>query len=117
MSGDGLKYVGRGEFLQGIPRRDLSAAELRALTAEERRRVWDSCLWVGEMPAPFAENTPPTIGAEILLALDRAGFETIQDIREASDEALLAVSGIGPKRLADIRAVIGTAEADSDSEV
>lgn len=117
MNGDGLKYVGRGEFLQGVPMRDLSAAELRAMAAEQRQRIWDSCLWLGEMPEPLTAEALPSVGEEILMALDGAGFETIQDIREASDEALLAVSGIGPKRLADIRAVIGTAEADSESEV
>jgi hypothetical protein len=102
---DGLKYVGRGEFLPGVPARDLSAEELLAMPAEERVRI-DRCgLWVGELPRPLCDIDG--IGAEIRGALAAVGIETVEQLRHADDRALLAISGIGAKRLADIRAAVG----------
>lgn len=113
-SGGGLKYVGRGEFLMGVPARDLSVEELVAMSAEERERV-DRCgLWVGELPQmlPAPKVGRPLdeiegIGAEIRGALAAVGIETVEQLKNADDRALLAISGIGVKRLAEIRAAVG----------
>lgn len=111
----GLKYVGRGEFLMGVPARDLSVEELVAMTEEERVRV-DRCgLWVGELPEvlpqPLAGSSLDGIegiGAEIRGALAAVGIETAEQLRNADDRALLAISGIGVKRLAEIRAAVAS---------
>ena len=46
---------------------------------------------------PLPENFP---GRALLLG---AGYTTLEAVREATDEALLGVKGIGPKLLAEIR--------------
>lgn len=114
--GGGLKYVGRGEFLMGVPARDLSVEELMAMTEEERVRV-DRCgLWVGELPQilPAPKVGRPLdeiegIGAEIRGALAAVGIETVEQLQNTEDKVLLAISGIGAKRLAAIRAAAGGA--------
>lgn len=48
-----------------------------------------------------------TLGDATLAALREAGYSTVEEIREAFDEELLAISGIGPKTLKQIRLQIG----------
>jgi hypothetical protein len=48
----------------------------------------------------------PGVNREIVGALVAYGFTTIEQVKNASDEELLAVSGIGPARLAAIRGLI-----------
>lgn len=103
--GSGLKYTGRGEYLQGVPMRDLSAEELLGFSAEERARIERSGLWVGEMPRPLGDIKG--IGEELMAALAGVGLVTAEQVRQADDRALLAISGIGVKRLAEIRAAVG----------
>jgi hypothetical protein len=43
----------------------------------------------------------------VLAALRDAGYDTLEKIRDAFDEELLAISGIGPKTLKQIRTQIG----------
>lgn len=65
-------------------------------------------------PAPPPEHAPtgaelerlPGVNTEILGALVHAGYTTIEQVRAASDAELLAISGIGPVRLAKIRGII-----------
>ena len=52
--------------------------------------------------AVFDEFTPGLNGGK-LGYLNKAGLRTIGDLRRATDDQLLAISGIGPKSLAEIR--------------
>mgnify|MGYP003775587371 CR=1 FL=1 len=45
----------------------------------------------------------PDISVEIVGALVNRGYTTLAQVQAASDDALLAISGIGPARLAKIR--------------
>jgi hypothetical protein len=47
------------------------------------------------------------LGDAVLAALRDAGYDTLEKIRDAFDEELLAISGIGPKTLKQIRTQIG----------
>lgn len=48
----------------------------------------------------------PGIGTEIADALKAAGYDTAAKVQAASDEDLLAISGIGKTRLRQIREVV-----------
>jgi len=48
----------------------------------------------------------PGVNREIMGALVAQGYTTIAQVQSATDEALLAISGIGPIRLSRIRGVI-----------
>lgn len=48
----------------------------------------------------------PGVNREIVGALVAYGFTTIEQVKNASDDELLTVSGIGPARLAAIRGLI-----------
>jgi hypothetical protein len=52
---------------------------------------------------PLTEAGDLTVTAAQRDALLAAGFKTAEDIRAATDEQLLAVPGIGPKTVADLR--------------
>lgn len=57
-------------------------------------------------PAPVVPARPANtlgLGPAVTEALQEAGLWTVDDVRQASDDALLAVRGIGPKTLAAIR--------------
>lgn len=60
-----------------------------------------------------AEQQPPELSEVLrtrpLTALTRAGYGTPEAIRAASDDALLAVSGVGVATLERLRNVYGTA--------
>lgn len=45
-------------------------------------------------------------------ALRAAGYESVEAVAAASDEALLGVDGIGPTTLEEIRALLGAADSD-----
>jgi hypothetical protein len=47
----------------------------------------------------------PGIGSTLAARLFRAGFRSVEDLGAASDDALLAVDGLGPKALKNIREV------------
>jgi len=102
-----LKYVGRGEFLTGVPMRDLTAEEILGMTPEIQRQIEICGLWVGEMPQPLTEING--IGQELMRALQAVGLTTAEQVRRADDRALLAIAGIGQKRLLEIRAAVGAA--------
>ena len=46
-------------------------------------------------------------GGQVVELLRAAGYTTLEQIRAASDESLLAINGIGARRLADIRTAVG----------
>lgn len=48
----------------------------------------------------------PAVGEDGDAALHEAGYDTKEDVRNASDEELLAVDGIGPKKLSQLRASV-----------
>jgi predicted flap endonuclease-1-like 5' DNA nuclease len=58
-----------------------------------------------ETDVPFEEI--PGIGPETAGKLRTQGYVTEADVRTASDEALLAVSGVGPENLRRIREFVG----------
>jgi len=114
------RYVGRGEFVAGVPMRDLSAEDVAQMDDDLRKRAADSFLWMmeGEADAEDAPRELPGVGEEIWMALAGAGLETVADVQAADDATLLAISGIGAKRLKKIRAAVGTADTATDkSEV
>jgi predicted flap endonuclease-1-like 5' DNA nuclease len=51
-------------------------------------------------------TTLPGIDLEIMGALVHAGYTTVAQVQAATDAELLAISGIGPVRLAKIRGII-----------
>ena len=57
-------------------------------------------------PAKKGKELLPGIGSTIARALRAAGLDSIEKIRHASDEELLAISGISDARLATIRAAL-----------
>jgi len=85
-------------------------------------REWGYCACnpagpVLDRPAPVAAGAAPAqtgiellvlpgINLEIMGALVERGYTTIAQVQAATDEALLAISGIGPVRLAKIRGII-----------
>ncbi|ACV12476.1 Ribosomal protein L32e [Halorhabdus utahensis DSM 12940] len=56
------------------------------------------------------------IGEETAGALRESGFETIDDLREADEDALTEVTGIGNALAARIKADVGDVEVDEDAE-
>lgn len=56
------------------------------------------------------------IGDETAGALRESGFETIEDLREADEDALTDVTGIGNALAARIKADVGDVEVDEDVE-
>jgi len=57
-------------------------------------------------PPAVTKQDLPGIGNEIADALRNAGFDSVEKIKQASDEQLLAISGIGKGRLETIRAAL-----------
>ncbi len=83
---------------------------LRQQVAELRRDVEVIRLVVSDDAGTFFEDwggLPPVV---IDLLVD-AGYETPDVVRSASDDDLLAVDGIGPFRLAQIRKALGAQNA------
>ncbi len=71
------------------------------------------CRVCGNHSAPSAMVEPwrallrlPGISSEIAQAMYALGLHTVEDVRNASDEVLLSVPGIGPVRAAKIRGLI-----------
>lgn len=67
---------------------------------------------LGEMaaaPAASATSDYPLtpLDQDVADALVAAGYEKLEAVREASDEDLLKLKGIGPATLKDIRAAVG----------
>jgi DNA uptake protein ComE-like DNA-binding protein len=65
---------------------------------------------LGEMvaaPAATIDYPLSPLDQDVVEALVAAGYEKLDGVREASDEELLAVKGIGPKTLKDIRGAVG----------
>ena len=53
------------------------------------------------------------VGKEVAAAMVAAGIASISDVRDATDERLLAIPGIGPRTLERIRAQIATMEVEA----
>jgi DNA-directed RNA polymerase alpha subunit len=98
-----MKYNGNG-FIPGIPARDLSDSDLAQLDDGQRQAVAKSTAYSGKLPPP--KTSIRGIDDQIARALRQAGINTIEKIKQASDEELLAISGIGAARLAEIRAAL-----------
>jgi predicted flap endonuclease-1-like 5' DNA nuclease len=97
-----IKYVGDGEFLSGIPARDLDKQEWARLSETARTDAIESGLYVaGEMPP--GKEWLPGVGPEIAAALRNAGYGSVAAVAAATDEDLLAIAGIGGGRLRTIR--------------
>ncbi|WEL22299.1 50S ribosomal protein L32e [Halorhabdus sp. BNX81] len=65
---------------------------------------------------PTELNEVSGIGDETAGALRESGFETIDDLREADEDALTEVTGIGNALAARIKADVGDVEVDEDVE-
>lgn len=46
------------------------------------------------------------VGSDLAKRLKAAGYQTPEDLHAASDDELIAIDGIGPKKLRDIRAAM-----------
>jgi hypothetical protein len=92
-----LRYVGRGQFYSGVPARDLTAADLAQLAEPTRLTVLRGNLYQAIAP----ELDLPA--QELLLA---AGYRSREAVAAATDTDLLAITGIGKKRLEQIRAAL-----------
>lgn len=91
------RYMGRGEFYLGVPARDLTAADLAQLTETARLTVLRGNLY--QVIAPELDLP----AADLLLA---AGYRSREAVDAATDTDLLAITGIGKKRLEQIRAAL-----------
>jgi hypothetical protein len=78
-------------------------AEARDKRLEEEVRAELAAEQDGGEVVPLTEAGDLTVTAAQRDALVSAGFKTADDIRAATDEQLLAVPGIGPKTVADLR--------------
>ena len=68
---------------------------------------------IEETPEPVSVETLPGVGPKTAAALAEAGFKTVADIKNADEEKLLAVKGIGKKTVEKILAA-AKGEATSD---
>lgn len=59
------RYTGRGEFYQGIPARDLTAAEVAALTDEQRAAVASGRLYAPVATRPASRPASPAEKDEV----------------------------------------------------
>ena len=77
----------------------------------------------GDLLDPMPElpdNTPLNrvrFPARICKALEAGGFRTIGEIREASDETLLNLQGLGSGSISDLRATLGLPSCDGVSSL
>jgi predicted flap endonuclease-1-like 5' DNA nuclease len=106
-----IKYVGVGEFLSGIPARDLTEAEWESLSKAQQKAAIESGLYVaGEMPP--GKEWLPGVGPEIAAALRNAGYKSVAAVAAATDEDLLAIAGIGGGRLRTIREALASEDGE-----
>jgi DNA uptake protein ComE-like DNA-binding protein len=90
-----------GVYLVGKKYVDASGKEMKKSAVSEAGKASDeSGTETAEASAAPASSTPYAD------ALAKAGYDTDTKIRAASDEDLLAVEGIGPARLAEIRSAL-----------
>lgn len=82
------------DLIQQKARNELSEEALRRLESGENYPA-----------APSLEDVEG-IGPELADNLRAAGFASSADLKTASDDELLAIDGIGPKKLKDIRAAL-----------
>lgn len=107
------KYVGNGEFINGVAARDLTDEDW-AVIGRQGRQQWviDSPLYelLVDVAYPPGDEPEPMISVDktIDAALAEAGFLLLEAVNRADDETLLAVSGIGPAGLRKIRQAIAT---------
>lgn len=100
-----------GAVLDGVPLRDLTAAEFAALPERWQAAVKREPFYAAaDAPARIGLSDVPGIGEEIASALSHAGYRTITDVIAASDMELLAISGIGAGRLARVRQALADLE-------
>lgn len=109
--------------VDGAPLADIPADEWAKLPDQVRRSVAAAVFYEvtskGERTAETANMSElvtalPGINTEIAGALAAAGYDTPDAIRAASDEQLLAISGIKEKRLAQIRLALLPKEIQVD---
>ena len=62
---------------------------------------------VSDEPPLFPDSASNLFDAKLAELLEDAGYRWVSDIRAASDDDLLAISGIGAAKLAHIREVSG----------
>lgn len=100
-----------GAWLDGVPLADIDDVTWASLPVHVQADVLSCSFYV--RPRDGAQTLDiPGIGAEIITALENAGFTTAADVAAATDTQLLNVSGIGPARLLSIRATLAQLEND-----
>lgn len=82
---------------------DLDEKALRIANLEAENKRLRAQLAELEAPRPHLFEGINGIGSEIAIALENAGFNSIEELRDADDERLLAVAGIGRALLKKIR--------------
>lgn len=111
------KYVGKGEFINGVAARDLTDEDWEVMGRQGRQQwVIDSPLYEMQIAVDFPRLpsllTPmPSIDKTIDEALATAGFETISQVEAATDDQLLALSGVGKGGLKKIRTAVAQSYA------
>lgn len=90
------RYYLAGDYEEGG---EIPLSFMQALVAAGRAVVLDAV----EPPTATPLDSLPGVGREIADVLINAGYTTLEAVHTASDEALLAIAGIGPKRLKEIR--------------
>lgn len=103
-----------GAFIDGVPLQDIDRDTWGAMPEHVQASV-RACPFYA--PTGWLQEERPSlqlpgIGKEITTALENAGFKTAADIAAASDEDLLAVSGIGHGRLQTIREALEAASQE-----
>lgn len=107
---DGLYPVSRTKrvFMRCGETRELDVKRLDALLADGLiERVADDTAVVEDAETATSDlETIKGIGADLAQELSRRGWLTKEDLAAVSDRDLLAVPGIGLKKLAEIRSAI-----------
>lgn len=67
-----------------------------------------------ELPSRSMLATTPVLAPDIAEKLAAGGYESMDMVANATDSELLAVKGIGPAALREIRALYGGGDADPD---
>lgn len=95
-------------FIDGVPLADIDDVTWVSLPDHVQAGVLNCPFYTHVTAVRVVSQTLdiPGIGAEIIAALENAGFATVADVASATDEQLLNVSGIGPARLVNIRAAL-----------
>ena len=118
-----VKYVGDGSFINGLPARDLTDEDWEVIGRQGRQQwVIDSDLYevlLDVAPEKKVGTWTPIANLDLSKDVEAAllaGFlEFVEEVNAAPDEQLLALDGIGPAKLKEIRTAVARSMA-SDVE-